>query len=158
MGGLIKNNNSKNSSSHQPSTDSQRKCAFCGDNWHVGPNWKQMCKAANVTCNLCGKLGHLARVCRSRTSNQHRESNLIEQNGPETPSPPQEEDSEAMGFFCLLQGETAALSHVGVSQFGKWAQKQIEEHPEVQVSIRLDDSAYTDLDLGRNDLSVNRFC
>ena len=137
-------------SSQQINTDNQRKCAYCGDGWHVGPNWKKSCKAANVNCNLCGKIGHLARVCRSRNNTPHRESNMIEQENPETPAPPQDESSEAFGFFGHLQGESAALSHIGVNKFGKWTQKQIEEHPEVQISVRPDRSAYTDLQLQRN--------
>ena len=128
---------------------SNKKCAFCGDNWHSGTDWRKLCRASNINCNKCGKKGHMSKVCRSKKSGGSRESNLIERIEPSTPSPEQEGDIESLGFFFNLEGEVTSLSHVGVNQFGKWASKRIEDHPEVQIGIRVDTSAYTDLKLSK---------
>jgi len=40
-------------------------CFFCGLDTH----WKwSLCPARNVFCHICGKLGHFARVCRSKAA------------------------------------------------------------------------------------------
>ena len=42
-------------------------CAFCGGSHQVG---RQFCPAANLQCYNCSKMGHMARVCRSRSATQ----------------------------------------------------------------------------------------
>ena len=130
---------------------SNKKCAFCGEEWHTGPNWRKFCKGASVNCKLCGKKGHLAKVCRSnKQANFQKESNLIESSTPETPSLPHDEESEALGFFCHLWGESLSLNHIGINEFGKWAKTKIEDHPEVSISIRPNGTAYKDLGIHKH--------
>ena len=43
-------------------------CPGCGSPHHQGG--RQRCPAFNVTCRSCNKLGHFARVCRSRRQQQ----------------------------------------------------------------------------------------
>lgn len=42
------------------------KCKFCGSKHSRG---RKFCKAAGKTCEKCGKLNHLANVCRSKVNN-----------------------------------------------------------------------------------------
>jgi hypothetical protein len=42
-------------------------CKFCGGSHQLG---RQFCPAANVQCFNCGKMGHMAKVCRSRSATQ----------------------------------------------------------------------------------------
>ena len=41
----------------------QKKCSWCGD-FH--PRGREHCKAADQTCEACGKSGHFKKVCRSK--------------------------------------------------------------------------------------------
>lgn len=43
---------------------SNRKCFYCGGHVHA----RKTCPAIDVTCQLCNKKGHLAKVCRSKYS------------------------------------------------------------------------------------------
>ena len=49
-----------------PNPKHQRKCYFCGGNYHVGG--RNDCPAKNKVCNNCGKVRHFHRVCRSPSS------------------------------------------------------------------------------------------
>jgi hypothetical protein len=42
-------------------------CKFCGGSHQLG---RQFCPAANVQCFICAKMGHMAKVCRSRSAAQ----------------------------------------------------------------------------------------
>jgi hypothetical protein len=42
-------------------------CKFCGGSHQLG---RQFCPAANVQCFNCAKMGHMAKVCRSRSAAQ----------------------------------------------------------------------------------------
>jgi hypothetical protein len=42
-------------------------CKFCGGSHQLG---RQFCPAANVQCFNCAKIGHMAKVCRSRSAAQ----------------------------------------------------------------------------------------
>ena len=44
------------------------KCKFCGSSHDRG---KQFCKAADKKCDKCGKMNHLAAVCRSESSQEN---------------------------------------------------------------------------------------
>ena len=122
-----------------------RKCSYCGEAWHSGYNWRKSCKASNVTCHTCNKKGHLAKLCKSRKQNV-KESNAIESTA-ETPRPPEEGETAAMGFFYQIEGDVTALSHVGINEFGKWAKTHIEDHPEVFIDISPESSGYEELNL-----------
>ena len=95
----------------------KRRCAYCHEPWHPGPNWRRSCKGINSTCLNCKKKGHLAKACRSKTSRES-ENNMIAATDPSTPAPPQEADTASMAFFCHLQGDIVTLSHVGIWQMG----------------------------------------
>ena len=123
----------------------KRKCAYCGDAWHQGQNWRKLCKGLSSTCRNCNKYGHLAAVCRN--VKEPKEANSLEESNPETPSPPQEGETASMGFLYQLTGEVVTLSHVGVNRFGKWARMKVDEHPEVEITIQADISGYEDLNL-----------
>ena len=125
-------------------TNDKRKCSYCGDNWHTGPNWKKLCKGSNATCHECNKKGHLSKVCKSKKQINMVESNTIA-SPVDTPKPPQEGETAALGFFFQLKGETMSLSHVGIDKFGKWAIAHIEDHPEVTVEISPEFSGYEEL-------------
>ena len=59
-------------------TTKNNNCGFCGpQNW--SPSHK--CPAKTVECNNCHKMGHFARVCRSKTKNNKRkhEINYLEE-------------------------------------------------------------------------------
>ena len=43
-------------------------CSGCGGSWHKAG--RQQCPAYNRTCTRCHKVGHFARVCRSRLAQQ----------------------------------------------------------------------------------------
>ena len=47
---------------------STKVCPGCGGNFHQGG--RRQCPAYNLTCHLCQRMGHLARVCRSRQPRQ----------------------------------------------------------------------------------------
>ena len=85
-------------------------------------------------------------MCKSKTQINPKESNSLE-SVPETPKPPEEGETAAMGFFFEMRGETASLSHVGINEFGRWATTHIENHPEVIVSICPERSGYEELKL-----------
>nr|XP_026485607.1 uncharacterized protein LOC113393110 [Vanessa tameamea] len=51
--------------SSSEATNYKRKCFFCGDRIHIRKN----CPALDVTCQMCGKKGHFANVCRSKICN-----------------------------------------------------------------------------------------
>lgn len=44
----------------------QKKCMYCGGQWHVTLD---TCPARNITCHQCNKKGHFASVCRSKKQN-----------------------------------------------------------------------------------------
>lgn len=58
-------------------TSVHRRCYRCGSNQHLANS--KLCQAVKVTCRACGKLGHLARVCRARTVShvEHDNDNKI---------------------------------------------------------------------------------
>ena len=47
-----------------------RKCYFCGNNIHN----RQNCPARDCTCNKCGKIGHFAKVCQSKSKSSQTAS------------------------------------------------------------------------------------
>ena len=47
-------------------TEHSKECYQCGDPWD--PKHKPVCKAKNKKCARCGKIGHLKKVCRSKTT------------------------------------------------------------------------------------------
>ena len=123
-----------------------RKCSYCGEAWHSGNNWRKYCKASNVTCHDCNKKGHLAKLCRSKKQIVVKESNSLEP-AVETPTPPEEGETAAMGFFYQIEGVITSLSHMGINAFGKWAKACIVDHPEVLVNISPELSGYKELNL-----------
>ena len=131
---------------HKPSKTSQKKCLYCGENWHEGTNWKKACKGSRSTCSKCKKRGHLTAVCRSKRENDSEptEANKLEAE-PETPSPPMEGESAELGFFCNLYSENNVLGHVGTDSLGNWTKTRIEEHPEVEIRIQPDPQGYQEL-------------
>ena len=62
---------------------SKRKCSYCGEAWHSGNNWRKSCKASNSVCHGCNKKGLLAKMCKSKTQINPKESNSLE-SVPET--------------------------------------------------------------------------
>ena len=48
-----------------------KKCRYCGDNHTPGKN---NCKAAGNKCEKCDKMGHFAKVCRSKAKAQKKKS------------------------------------------------------------------------------------
>ena len=89
----------------------------------------------NTTCNECGRKGHLAKVCKTKKLNKKKDVNSIN-NEPDTPKPPIEGETATMGFFFNIESRKPALSHVGINSFGNWATIKIEEHPEVEITIK----------------------
>ena len=54
-------------------TTKNNNCGFCGlQNW--SPSHK--CPAKTVECNICHKMGHFARVCRSKINNNKRKQEI----------------------------------------------------------------------------------
>jgi hypothetical protein len=49
-------------------TTQPRVCPGCGANFHQGG--RRQCPAYNLTCHLCKRVGHFARVCRARPEQQ----------------------------------------------------------------------------------------
>jgi len=56
--------NNNNKSRTDSNSSSQNQCSFCGQGMHQ----RSRCPARNATCLKCGKPGHWARVCKSRTA------------------------------------------------------------------------------------------
>ncbi|XP_065902494.1 uncharacterized protein [Dysidea avara] len=54
---------------HQRSQQPTQMCSGCGSNMHKGG--RQQCPAYNQVCMSCHKVGHFAKVCRSRGVRQH---------------------------------------------------------------------------------------
>ena len=52
----------------------KRNCRFCGEKHPWG---KEHCKAADVTCQACGKTGHFIKVCRSSKKTQANFSSAV---------------------------------------------------------------------------------
>ena len=68
-------------------TQRKNTCGFCGQqNW----NPQHTCPAKNAKCNNCQKMGHVARVCRSKQNKSDRRRN----NYLEDASSEEEEESE----------------------------------------------------------------
>ena len=129
--------------------DNPRKCSYCAEKWHEGPNWKKFCKATGATCANCGRKGHLAPACRSKKPRAAKESNVVEVKDPDTPRPGVEGETSSMGFFCYMKAEINKLSHVGIDEFGKWARIKVDDHPEVVVDIEPDIEGYEELRLDK---------
>ena len=108
--------------------DNPRKCSYCAEKRHEGPNWKKFCKATGATCANCCRKGHLAPACRSKKPKAAKESNVVEAKDPDTPRPGFEGETASMGFFCYMKAEINKLSHVGIDEFGKWARMKVDDH------------------------------
>ena len=76
--------------------------------------------------------------------NKKKDANSIS-NEPDTPKPPTEGKTATMGFFYNIEGRKPALSHVGINSFGNWATIKIEDHPEVEITIKPEVEAYKEL-------------
>ena len=131
-----------------------KKCSYCGEQWHEGANWRKQCKGRGATCCNCNRKGHLAVVCKGKKTKDTRDSketNTIEAQIPNTPTPAQEGETASMnlGFFCTMSAEITKLSHVGMNEFGEWAKIRVEDHPEVVVKIEPDTKGYDELKLDR---------
>jgi hypothetical protein len=88
----------KKSKPIRKNTEHSKECYQCGDPWD--PNHKPVCKAKNKKCARCGKVGHLQKVCRSKTTRpgyvEKKKENLgrIEEAKTETESESEEPKTE----------------------------------------------------------------
>jgi len=119
--------------SEKGTNKTKKKCAFCGDIWHTGSNWRASCKASTVSCNVCGKKGHFGKMCRSKRTIKNS-NNVLE-----------EGENASMGFLFRLEAGGFCLSHVCVNEFGKWTKIKIDDHPEVDILIEPAVDGYKEL-------------
>ena len=128
--------------SEKGAKETKKKCAFCGEAWHTGPNWRASCKASTVSCNECGKKGHFGKMCRSKKIIKNS-NNVLEE--ATTPQPEAEGENASMGFLFRLEAGGFRLSHVGVNEFGKWTKIKVDDHPEVDILIEPAVEGYKEL-------------
>ena len=149
--GVLSRSGGLNRISEEVERKSKKTCAYCGGPWHDGPGWRKRCKGTTSTCSTCSRKGHLpgTLVCKRGSKKDDKETNSIDANQPETPTPTQQGETASMnlGFFCTMTAGINKLSHVGINEFGKWAKVRVEDHPEVVVEIKPDVDGYGELDL-----------
>ena len=76
---------SQATSSHPPA------CSGCGNKPHLGGHSR--CPAFGLSCNVCGKLGHFAKVCHSKT--------------PQPDTTPTSIDANALSLISTIRNVTA---------------------------------------------------
>ena len=112
-----------------------RKCKFCGDAWHE--NREKECKAANATCNRCGKKGHFKKVCRSKK--QPMPDNTGKNPKPETSDCLQEEllyMKSSTGSHQLSAISTGDLIYDKQSK--KWIQRSLKNKKVHVLALQLE--------------------
>ena len=66
----IQRRNKQKSRKKAETTPKNNKCGFCGQqNWSLS----HKCPAKTIECNNCHKMGHFARVCRSKTNKRKQQ-------------------------------------------------------------------------------------
>ena len=73
-------------------------CIGCGYQSHTGG--RQQCPAYSRTCHFCGKLGHLARVCKRRQTSQSKSSSHSAMSA-HVESPPEEDLVQVNAFATI---------------------------------------------------------
>merc|ERR1711867_209587 len=141
--GLIMKNGTKANKISEESTEQPKfgKFGHCGSR-HKGEgdqeSRKKFCWAWKLSCNKCKTKGHIARVCKSKKT----QNNVIEDDDESKG----ETDAISFKLFNIEKnGLVANLAHTGVNEFGRWARIRVKDHPEVFVSMEADKTGYNQL-------------
>ncbi|XP_072182146.1 uncharacterized protein [Diadema setosum] len=89
-------------------------CYRCGQGHEMGK-----CKAVDATCHNCGKRGHFAKVCRSKTNSGQRKevhTKFMAEISAEESTPPKDNNEEYFMHKASPKKEAPMLLELGISQ------------------------------------------
>ena len=141
--GLILKNGTEANKISEENTERPKfgRCSYCGSR-HKGESdlesRKKFCWAWKLSCNKCKVKGHVAKVCKSKKT----QNNVIDDDEDSKA----ETDALTFKLFNIEKSNmVASLSHTGIDEFGRWARVRVEDHPEVFVSMEADKTGYDQL-------------
>ena len=112
---------------------------------------EEKCKAYNVTCRHCSRVGHLEKCCRSKVTDTFDKNKVSG-----AANSVKVRDDEKFEFFTMtvpstkrriMETKPRTLLHHAVNDFGKWRARKPEQQPEVSVSVSICMSGYNQLNI-----------
>ena len=123
---------------YSPKADNSELCSYCGERGHGRRASRrirqQKCKAYNIKCEKCGRLGHDIKMCYANEN-----TNKVTPISQQTDFVSSIETAETEQMISSLK-----LSHQEYNDLEGWTSKKTNAHPSVTVLINVSEEDYTE--------------
>ena len=155
-----KRNKNNNQGAVPKNTSNTDICSFCGEKGHGYKAQRYVrekrCPAYSSSCQICGKIGHLTKMCRFKTkpaketelASIHPQSDVAESN----------RQADFIGGIKIAS-MNISISHKEYSELNGWTTTKRNEHPLISVGIEVSEEDYKTFNLTlpkKNFISVSR--